>query len=242
MEHYKLLAGKNVFITGASSGLGKELARQFANKGCNIFLTARNRTILEGLQKELKICGVDVFYKTADLANYEEIYELVDYAKHKMKNIDILINCAGVFPVGEFIHSTVADYNHCFNINVLAPFVLMKGFCVDMKNNNWGRIINIGSSSAYAGSPKTSIYCASKHALLGLSRSLYKELKGSNVRVFCVSPGSIQTPMGKRVEELGQLYNTFMRPQEVAEYIIHAIAYNTQMISEEIRLNRMETQ
>ena len=108
-----------------------------------------------------------------------------------------------------------------------------------MIKNKWGRIINIASSSAYGGSPMTSVYCASKHALLGFSRSLYKELKGDNVRVICVSPGSIKTEMGRKVEELGQDFDTFMEPDELAEYIVYSSSLDGNMISEEIRLNRV---
>ena len=106
-----------------------------------------------------------------------------------------------------------------------------------MVSNNWGRIVNIGSSSSYNGSGETGIYCASKHALLGLSRSLYQEFKDSGVRVYSVSPGSIQTPMG--AIDIRQDYSTFINPREVAEYIIFIITYDNEMISEEIRMNRI---
>ena len=86
-----------------------------------------------------------------------------------------------------------------------------------MVSKKWWRIVNIGSSSSYNGFKNTSIYCSSKHALLGLSRSLHDELKEHNIRTFCVSPGSIKTSMGKRV--IGQNYDTFMDPKEIAEWL-----------------------
>ncbi len=76
-----------------------------------------------------------------------------------------------------------------------------------MVKNKWGRIVNVGSSSAYSGFRETSIYCASKHAILGLSRAIYNELKDYNVRTFCISPGSIKTEMGKQVKN--QKFDTF---------------------------------
>ena len=154
----------------------------------------------------------------------------------------MLINCAGVFPVNDLEDTSLLEFTECININLIAPFILTREFCKEMKEKKWGRIINIASSSAYAAGPKTSTYCASKHALLGLSRSLYKELKPYNVRVFCVSPGTIQTNMGKDVEKLGQIYDTFMTANEVVEYVYHATSFDNNMISEEIRLNRLHIQ
>ena len=106
-----------------------------------------------------------------------------------------------------------------------------------MADRRWGRIINIGSSSAYAGFKNTAIYCASKHALLGLTRSLHDELRHRNVRCFCISPGSIKTEMGRSVT--GQDLETFLDPQEIAEFVVHVASYDCSMITDEIRLNRM---
>ena len=100
-----------------------------------------------------------------------------------------------------------------------------------------GRIVNIGSSSAYAGFKETSIYCGSKHALLGLSRAVYEELKEHNIRTFCISPGSVKTDMGKKVKN--QNFDTFIDPKEIAEYVSFVMSFDGSMISEEIRLNRV---
>jgi len=235
---------KKIMITGASSGLGKEIVKQFAKINCEIFLTARNLDALKKLHDELKNANLpsSVTYKSADLTDTKEIESLIENVRNTLGHVDVLINSAGVFPVSEISNVTLAEFRHCFDLNVLAPFILTQEFCSEMKQNRLGRIINIGSSSAYGGASKTSVYCASKHAILGLTRSLHKELKEHNIRVFCISPGSIQTPMGRKVEALGQKYETFIDPKEIAKYIIQTTSYNTQMISEEIRLNRMEVQ
>ena len=241
MTSYK---NKKVLITGASSGIGKELVKQFAKLECNIFITGRNVRALERLCETMRKShpSSSVCFRATDLGDVSQIKSLIKDVRDTMGHIDILVNSAGIFPVNEIYDISIEEFQNCFNINVLAPFILTQEFCQNMSFNKWGRIINIGSSSAYAGSPKTSAYCASKHALLGLSRSLHKELKVNNVRVICVSPGSVQTPMGKKVEELGQIYETFMDPEEVSKYIIESTSYDTQMVSEEIRLNRMEVQ
>jgi 3-oxoacyl-[acyl-carrier protein] reductase len=98
--------------------------------------------------------------------------------------------------------------------------------------------VNIGSSSAYNGFKNSTAYCSSKHALLGFSRALFSELKDNNVRVYSISPGSTQTKMGKLSKD--QKFETFLEPEEVADYVAFVIGFDKQLVSEEIRLNRMQ--
>ena len=230
---------KNCFITGATGGIGKHLASQLALNGCNVFLTGRKEGKLRKLKNNLikQNKKIEISYEAGNLEKIGDIQEIIKTCKKQFSSIDILINCAGVFPVHYLSKSTLKDFENCFNINVRAPFLFCKEFSYDMMKKRWGRIINIGSSSSYNGFEKTSIYCASKHAILGLSRSLHQELKEYNIRTLCISPGSVKTKMGKKVEN--QDYETFIEPMEIAEFIIHAISYDSEMVPEEIRLNRM---
>ena len=238
----QILRGKNCLITGATGGLGKEIAKEFAKNGCNLFLTGRNNDKLNSLKNELEnsVNEIKIDFEDADLSDDGEIQKLVEKVRGVFANIDILVNCAGVFPVKLLSDSTVEDFENCFSVNVKAAFVLCKEFSQGMISKKWGRIVNIASSSAYAGFKNTSIYCSSKHALLGLSRSLHSELKEHNVRTFCVSPGSIKTPMGKSV--IGQNYETFLNPDEIAELIVRLVSFDNEMISQEIQLSRMDQQ
>ena len=238
----QILRGKNCLITGATGGLGKEIAKEFAKNGCNLFLTGRNNEKLSSLKNELEndVSEIKIDFEDADLSDADEIQKLIEKVKSTFANIDVLVNCAGVFPVKLLSDSTVEDFENCFSVNVKAAFVLCKEFSQGMISKKWGRIVNIASSSAYAGFKNTSIYCSSKHALLGLSRSLHSELKEYNVRTFCVSPGSIKTPMGKSVT--GQNYETFLNPSEIAELIVHLVSFDNEMISQEIQLSRMDQQ
>ena len=238
----QILHGKNCLITGATGGLGKEIAKEFAKNGCNLFLTGRNNEKLNSLKNELEnsVNEIKIDFEDADLSDVDEIQKLIEKVKSTFTNIDILVNCAGVFPVKSLSDSTVEDFENCFSVNVKAAFVLCKEFSQGMISKNWGRIVNIASSSAYAGFKNTSIYCSSKHALLGLSRSLHSELKEHNVRTLCVSPSSIKTSMGKSV--IGQNYETFLNPNEIAELIVHLVSFDNEMISQEIQLSRMDQQ
>ena len=238
----QILQGKNCLITGATGGLGKEIAKEFAKNDCNLFLTGRNNEKLNTIKNELGNSKnkIKIDFEDADLSDVDEIQKLIEKVKSTFTNIDILVNCAGVFPVKSLSDSTVEDFENCFSVNVKAAFVLCKEFSQGMITKKWGRIVNIASSSAYAGFKNTSIYCSSKHALLGLSRSLHSELKEHNVRTLCVSPSSIKTSMGKSV--IGQNYETFLNPNEIAELIVHLVSFDNEMISQEIQLSRMNQQ
>jgi NAD(P)-dependent dehydrogenase (short-subunit alcohol dehydrogenase family) len=98
-------------------------------------------------------------------------------------------------------------------------------------------VVNIGSSSAYAGFKGGTTYCASKHGLLGLSRALHAEIVAEGVRSYCISPGSIKTPMGRQVPD--ENYETFMTPEEVARYVAIVVSFDGEMAIEESRLSRV---
>ena len=228
-----MLRGKIALISGATGGLGREISHQLASAGCKLRLLGTNNKKLSNLKNELgdSVIGTHEvnFLTTSWYTQLENV-----------KDVDILVNNAGVFPVNSLLDTTFEEFENCYKINVLAPFILTKMFSKGMIEKSWGRIINVGSSSAYAGFENTSTYCSSKHALLGFSRSMFKELRNTGVRVYSVSPGSIKTPMGKLVPN--QDYDTFMDPTEIADFMVKIMSYNSDMISEEVRLNRVIVQ
>jgi len=242
MIENNILKNKNCLITGATGGLGKEIAIELAKKGVNLFLTSKKEN-LQKLQLEIKKNNNQILveYQCVDLRCDDGVKTLVENIHKKFSRIDILINCAGENHRKPLSESTMEEFDSCMNLNVRAPFVLSKEFSKDMIKNKWGRIVNIASSSAHNGFKNAAIYCASKHALLGLSRTLFAELKNQNVRTFCISPGSMKTRMAKEDEGLlaEQDYNTFMEPNEVAEFIIKIISYDNEMVSQEINLSRL---
>ena len=239
MKH-QIFRDKNCFITGATGGIGQHIARKMAEEKCNLFLTATNIEKIDRLKRELEsihpgeitVCG-----EAGDLNSISDIENLISSSRNRFNAIDIFIHCAGAFIVKPLSESDMQDFEASFNLNVRAVFLFVKAFSPDMIRNRWGRIITIGSSSAYAGVKNTSFYCASKHALLGLTRSIHDELKVHNIRAFCVSPAGTKTEMGRRIEN--QDYDTFLNPAEIAEYVAFIGSFDGEMVSDEIRLNRM---
>ncbi|MCH8012544.1 MAG: SDR family oxidoreductase [Candidatus Marinimicrobia bacterium] len=223
------IKNKKVLITGATGGLGQALIARLKNERCKLYVTGRNKQKLIKLKKEYDV----VDFVDGDLNDLE----FTESIPSIFPDIDILINNAGVFPLKNILNSDVKDYETCFNVNVRAPFILSTKYGAMMKSKSWGRIVNIGSSSAYNGDKDSGLYCASKHAILGLSRSLFLELRGTGVRTYCISPGSMQTDMGKTDKR--QDYSTFIKPDEIVDFIVYTIKFDSEMIPEEVRLNRM---
>lgn len=239
-NNINVLKGKNCFISGATGGLGRSIATELALNNCNLFLTSTNKVKLKKLQKELSNINPDIKidYDNGDLTKLHDIKKIIKKFRSTGDKCDILINCAGIFSIKSISRILTTDYDTCFDVNVRAPVLFCKEFSNDMKKRKWGRIVNIGSSSSYEGFSDTSIYSATKHAILGFSRSLQRELKSYGIRTYCISPGSIKTSMGKRVK--GQSYSTFINPKEIASVIVNLIQFDKEMLIEEIRLDRMD--
>ena len=155
-----ILKNKNCLITGATGGLGKEIAVELVKCGCNLFLTGKQEKKLEKLKGDINqyIKNNSVQYQHTDLLNSNELNYLIKKIRAKFNSIDILINCAGIFPVNPISKNSLDEYDTCMNLNVRAPFVLAKEFSKDMVKNEWGRIVNIASSGAYNGLKNTTIY------------------------------------------------------------------------------------
>ena len=237
MSNLSILKGKKVFISGATGGIGKSLAINMANNGCDLFLTATNQKELAKLKAELSSNNITVKYSVANFVNTSDIYRIVNDVKNSLGKIDIVINATGIFPNLSLFESKDDDFENIFHINLRSAFIFTREFAQGMVDREWGRIVNIGSSSAYYGFSNTGLYCASKHALLGFSRSINDELKQYNVRTFCISPSSTKSKMG--LETKGQDYSTFLDPDDIAKYVLFIISFDSNIISEEIFLKRM---
>lgn len=241
--HNDVLANKNCLITGSTGGIGKHLAFIFAESGVNLFLTSTNTKSLQTLKSSIKkkFPKSDVSTYPADLKKSSDFTKLVNTVRNKFGTIDILINSAGFYRDNSLIKTSLDEFDNTFSINVRAPFVLSHEFAKDMIKKKWGRIVNIGSSSAYAGKPEHPAYAASKHALLGLSKSLTKDLRRFNVRVFFVSPGPVKTKMAARWAKSAknQKYETFIDPKEFSTFVRDLIKADSNMFIEEVRICRM---
>lgn len=231
---------KTFLITGASSGLGKEIALSISEFSKNMIFVGRNKIKLLKLKKKIiKLYpSINIYIIITDLSKSFGVNKLIKEFKEqkKIKFVDVIINSAANFSVKKIENITMHQLKQDFQINVISPFLISKYFGLKMKKNGGGIIINIGSSSSYECSKNTSIYCSTKHALLGMSKSFNSELSSHGVKSIFVAPGSMQTLMGRKVKN--QNFKTFIDPHEVAN-IIKFLLYNQKtMFIDELKIKR----
>ena len=182
-------------ITGASSGIGRDMARYLASKNIDLILVARRKENLEKLANEF---NVNVTIIAMDLGNEKNVYKLYD--KCKNENIDILINNAGFGLFGEFDKTDIDVEANMVDTNVKAPLILMKAFLQRFKKQNHGRILNVASAAAFTYGPLMSVYYATKSFLYAHTLSVYGELKKekSPIYVGVLCPGPVKTEFQER--------------------------------------------
>ncbi len=225
-----------IVISGATGGVGTAIAEIFSSNGYNTILLDIDMDKLNDLSESIKSqYGTHSSYYFCDANNKKSIEDCINSVNTKYDKLEMLINVAGVFPYGLAMELSSELYDECMDVNLRLPFLLSTGMFEILKKNKKGKIINIGSSSAYAGFKNTAIYCASKHALLGLSRSLNDEWKEFGVTVHCVSPGTIDTNMADILE---QDKSTYIGPDEFAQLIYDVASYKGNMLVEEVRATR----
>lgn len=212
-------------ITGASSGIGRDMARILARKGISLILVARRTGPMEELKKEFSVPTEII---SCDLSDKNNIYAL--YEQVKDRNIDILINNAGFGVFGRFCDTDLERETEMIATNVTAPHMLMKLFLRDMKKRDFGYILNVASSAAFLPGPLFSSYYASKAYVHRLTRAVAYELKkeGSNVYVGSLCPGPIRT----NFDEVANVrFSIPMLSSEfVAEYAIKKMFRKKQVI------------
>ena len=193
-------------ITGASSGIGLDMARYLAQKKYELILVARNREKLEQIQKTLP---TKVTIIVADLANEQKVKEL--YVITKKENIDILINNAGFGDFGYFTETDLNKELEMINTNIKALHILTKFFLRDMEQRNSGYILNVASSASFQPGPLMSTYYATKSYVYQLTEAIYYEQKKkkTNVHISVLCPGPVKTNFNNvaGVKFINMLYN-----------------------------------
>lgn len=209
-----LIEDKVAVITGGSQGLGKSLASQLAKSGCRVIISSNNKENLEKTAKEL---SVDYFL--ADVTVYDNLLNLGKYVFGKYGAIDIWINNAGIqIAPGAVEEVDIKKLHYLFEVNFFGYFYGCQIALRYMKKQERGLIININSTAGIEGKPMLSAYCSSKFAIKGLTESIRKENINSDIKIYAIYPGGIQTDIYK--EKYPSDIKEYMQVDEVAEKII----------------------
>ena len=192
------LKDKKALITGASGGIGKELARVLVEYGAEVCISGRNVEELNELKESL---GDKCHIVPCDLSNTNEISELVSKSEEVLGQIDILVNNAGITKDNIFLRMSEQEWEDVININLNSTFNVLKLITKGMVKRKYGRIINISSVVGATGGAGQVNYAASKAGLIGLTKSLSQELATRNITVNCIAPGFIETPMTEKLDD-----------------------------------------
>ena len=189
---------KTVIVTGGSRGIGAAIVKELAKSGYNVVLDY-NKSVdaAKKIQDELEKQNINIEIFKADVSKREEVKELVRFTLERYKNIDILINNAGIDQIKPFIDITDEDWNNMIEVNLNSVFYCTQEVLSNMLKNKSGCIINISSVWGITGGSCEVHYSTSKAGINGLTKALAKELGPSNIRVNGVAPGAIMTDMNK---------------------------------------------
>lgn len=192
------LTGKNALITGASGGIGGDIARALHGAGATVGLSGTREAPLQALAEEL---GERAFVLPCNLSDPEDVDGLPKRAAAAMGSVDILVNNAGITRDNLFMRMSDDEWDSVMNVNLRAVFKLSKGVLRGMMKARWGRIINISSIVGSTGNPGQGNYAAAKAGVVGMSKSLAYEVATRGITVNAIAPGFITTAMTEKLTD-----------------------------------------
>ena len=223
-----------IWITGASSGIGKAAAKEFARTGSKVFVSSRRKTELERLNTELKDENLSVEIFPCNIASSANVDQTVKKILTTNK-INCLINNAGITSFKLAEDNSINEIDDVIHTNLLGPIYSIKSVLPSMIKNGGGTIINILSVVTKKVFSQSSAYSASKHGLIGYTNSLREEVRKYNVRIINVVPGATQTPIWS--SEMREKYgDRMMTPEEIAQVIVWLYLQKGNLVTEEIVL------
>nr|MBP3258570.1 SDR family oxidoreductase [Bacilli bacterium] len=195
------LKGRVAVITGASSGLGRQMAKAFAAQGSDIAILARRLDRLEELKEELSSYGVKVFPVQCDVTDTENINNAASLVEKELGKVDILVNCAGASKDKGVLEMEDDEWNFTIDTDLTSVFKMTRAFANIMKKNNYGRIINIASMYGLVGNDEipTIAYHSSKGGVVNFTRAAAAELAKYNITVNAICPGYFYTELTTKV-------------------------------------------
>jgi len=210
----------NILVTGGSSGIGKETAKQFINKGASVVITGRDEAKLNQVANE--IGALPLLF---DISNIASIPDMAEQCITLLGGkIDTLVNNAGIGvfpPLGEI---TMDDLQNVYSTNVFGLTLLTQEIVKTFKKQNYGNIINIGSTASLKGFERGTIYAASKFAVRGMTQCWQAELRKYNIRVSLVNPSEVASAFANEHREEREEQANKLGPQEIADTIVNMVA------------------
>ena len=223
-------------VTGATHGIGRATAFALGRAGYRVGVCARTGGTVESLVAELRAAGIEAAGRAADVADPVAVTGVVDHVSRTLGEIGVLVNNAGVLIARPIEELTLEDWDATMATNLRGLFLMTRAVLPPMRARKRGDVVNVASLSARSGFAGGSAYAASKHAVLGFGRSLMLELRKEGIRVVTVCPGSVDTGMLRDQPMLPSNPDRILRPEDVAETILHSLRLPERALVSEIDL------
>ena len=204
-----------IIITGGSTGIGYETARQLIRKGAKVVICSRNKTEIEKAAQEIGAIGLQ-----ADISKEDEVKVLFKEANEKLGGLNVLINNAGIGYLAPLTETSEADFTRIWETNVKGAFLAGKEAAIYFIAQNEGNIVNISSTAGQKGFATGTAYCASKFAVSAMTECWRAELRKNNIRVMQVNPSEVVTPFGTKLGYEAQNVDSKLKPSEIAHTIV----------------------
>lgn len=232
----EFLRGKTAIVTGAAGGIGEAICKKLASLGMNLVITGRKAQALEDLAAQLP---TRVHCCVGDLQELSFVDRLLRETREVFGGVDVIINNAGLSHNCTVEEMTPELFDSIMQVNVRAPYFLCQKAVEDLKKSDYATIINICSVVAHKGYPRQSVYAASKHALLGFSKSFANEHYKDNIRVHVISPGSVYTKMIAMVRpDLSP--EGMILPEDIADIVgMYLMLRKSNAVVDEIEVHRV---
>ena len=221
-------------VTGATEGIGRATALALGRAGYRVGICSRTIEKVEATLAELRAQGVTAAGAAADVADPDQVRHLVDQVRGALGEIEVLVNNAGVLIARPIEELTLEDWDVTMATNLRGLYLTTRLVLPGMRTRRQGTIVNVASLAGRNGFVGGSAYSASKHAVLGFSRSLMLEVRKDNVRVIAICPGSVATGMLRNQAMLKPDHERILRPEDVAASILHVLTLPTGALVSEL--------
>lgn len=235
--HAASLEGQVAIVTGASRGIGRSIALALARNGAKVSLAARSEATLQAVQAEIEVTGGQAASFPTDVSQETEVAQLVRGTVERFGRLDILVNNAGIGIFGPLAEMTTEQWDRIMAVNARGPFLLCREAIPYLRRQGQGFIINIASVVAVKGYANQAAYSASKHAVMGMSKALAREVQEDGIRVHAICPGGVSTEMGGQARpDLDR--SVLMQPEEIADIVIFLLTRRGNAVIDEIHVRR----
>lgn len=231
------LKDRVVLITGASGGIGSELARRLAPMGVKLALCGRSEEKLTKLKEETAALGAEVMVWTGDITADTAPKACIDAVLERFGGLDILVNNAGLALSCPLEQTTAKQFDDIMALNVRAPYFLCQQALPVLRKSEVPTILNIASVVGHKGYPLQSAYAASKHALIGMTKSLANEVYEEGIRVHIIAPGAVYTDM-VRISRPDLSPEGMILAEDIADIAIFLLTHRTNAVIDEIEVHR----